>query len=88
MQTHTMHASAGEFCIVPCPEAAGGYKLVIDNNSGTYAPQKSKLPLMRDLFKANFPGMTVDVVAVGDPKLDFYHSCCPSRCSAAAAAAK
>lgn len=28
-------ASAGEFCIVPWPEAAGGHKLVIDNNSGT-----------------------------------------------------
>jgi hypothetical protein len=27
----------------------------------------------------NFPDMRVEVVAVGDPKLAYYHSCCPSR---------
>jgi hypothetical protein len=42
MSKHAMHSGAqeevlfaGEFCIVPWPEAAGGHKLVIDNNSGT-----------------------------------------------------
>lgn len=74
----------GEFCIVPCPAAAGGHKLVIDNNSGTYAPRKAQLGLMAQLFRANFADMTVETVAVGDPKLQYYQSCCPSRAAAPA----
>eukprot|EP00879_Flechtneria_rotunda_P018149 GHRR01019036.1.p1 GENE.GHRR01019036.1~~GHRR01019036.1.p1 ORF type:complete len:171 (+),score=54.96 GHRR01019036.1:1810-2322(+) len=86
MSKHAMHAGgeeevlyAGEFCIVPDQAAVAGHKLVIDNNSGTYAPDKDKLCLMHDLFKANFPDMIVEVVAVGDEKLKFYQQQCPSR---------
>lgn len=70
---------AGEFCIIPCPGCAGGHKLVIDNNSGTYAPEKTKLPLMEKLFKSNFPDMTVEVLDMKDPKLQEYQKMCPSR---------
>lgn len=48
---------AGEFCIVPQPGAPGGHRLVIDNNSGTYAPKSGQLGLMAQLFTANFPDM-------------------------------
>jgi hypothetical protein len=72
---------------VPCPGAAGGHKLVIDNNSGTYAPDKSKLPLMQQLFTTNFPDMTVKVLDMKDPRLLEYQKACPSRLVLAATAA-
>ena len=71
--------AAGEFCIVPDTAAEGGYRLVVDNNSGTYAPAADLLPCMQRLFQANFPGMAVEVVPVGDPRLQAYHQRCPSR---------
>jgi hypothetical protein len=64
---------------MPCPGAAGGHKLVIDNNSGTYAPDKSKLPLMQQLFVSNFHDMTVEVLDMKDPRLKEYQAQCPSR---------
>ncbi|EFN59404.1 hypothetical protein CHLNCDRAFT_137906 [Chlorella variabilis] len=91
---HAMHANAaeevlyaGEFCIVPDAAAEGGHRLVVDNNSGTFAPKAEHLPLMQHLFEANFPGMSVETVAAGDPRLEEYHRQCPSRLSPAAAAA-
>lgn len=80
-------AAAGEFCIVPDAAARGGYRLVIDNNSGTYAPPDAHLPRMRALLLANFPGMAVDTLAAGDPRLEEFHRACPSRLKAAAAQA-
>ncbi|KAF6264384.1 hypothetical protein COO60DRAFT_1698406 [Scenedesmus sp. NREL 46B-D3] len=86
LSKHAMHAGgeeevlyAGEFCIVPDAAAAAGYRLIIDNNSGTYAPTADKLPLMRQLFTANFPDMVVDVLASDDPRLKQYQQECPSR---------
>ncbi|KAJ9617821.1 uncharacterized protein PV06_06228 [Exophiala oligosperma] len=35
------------------------YELIIDNDSGTYRPNGKKLPLLRDFFKMNFPGLKV-----------------------------
>jgi len=32
---HPSCLPAGEFCIVPDEAAAGGFRLIIDNNSGT-----------------------------------------------------
>lgn len=78
---------AGEFCIVPCSGASAEHKLVIDNNSGTYAPDKSKLPLMQKLFETNFPDMKVEVLDMGDPKLKEYQLACPSRSGLTGAAA-
>eukprot|EP00877_Chromochloris_zofingiensis_P007090 jgi/Chrzof1/2634/Cz11g23090.t1 len=83
MSKHAMHAGgaeevffAGEFCAIP---TAAGHMLVIDNNSGTYAPKAEDLPRVRALFQKNFPGMLVETLCVGDPKLKFYHQQCPSR---------
>eukprot|EP00878_Enallax_costatus_P013134 GHUV01013727.1.p1 GENE.GHUV01013727.1~~GHUV01013727.1.p1 ORF type:complete len:226 (+),score=29.93 GHUV01013727.1:1538-2215(+) len=86
MSKHAMHACgaeevlfAGEFCIVPDQSASGGHRLVIDNNSGTYAPDKKYLPLMEQLFRANFKDMAVEVLEVGNPRLEMYQKQCPSR---------
>lgn len=70
---------AGEFCILPEPGAPGGQRLVIDNNSGTYAPAKEYLPRMAELFTTNFPGMVVETLDAHDPHLKSYHQLCPSR---------
>jgi hypothetical protein len=64
---------------MPSQAAAAGHKLVIDNNSGTYAPHKAKLRLLQQLFTANFKGMEVEVLDWRDPKLAYYQSLCPSR---------
>jgi hypothetical protein len=54
---------------------------VIDNNSGTYAPDKAKLSLMQQLLKANFTDITVEVLDMKDPRLVEYQKACPSRLS-------
>lgn len=35
------------------------WEVLIDNNSGTYSPDKAMLPTLRDLIDHNFPGMDV-----------------------------
>jgi len=50
--------------------------LVIDNNSGTYSPSKDLLPLLQDVFKANFPDMEVEALDREDPKLIEYMKDC------------
>ncbi|KAF9426431.1 hypothetical protein BGZ94_006528 [Podila epigama] len=47
----------------------GPWTLLIDNNSGTYAPRKQDLPLVRKLFQANFPDLIVDARDHDDPML-------------------
>ena len=71
-----MHANAervvryaGEFHV---QKTQSGWKLVIDNNSGTYAPRKSDLPALRDLFRRNFPDMEVECLDFLDPQLAQY----------------
>ncbi|KAJ3869894.1 hypothetical protein EV359DRAFT_29118 [Lentinula novae-zelandiae] len=44
------------------PDDSVDWEVVIDNNSGTYAPDKAMLPTLRDLIDCNFPGL--DVVAL------------------------
>ena len=69
MSHHWQVVFAGEFCITHSSTNPKGLQLVIDNNSGTYAPPTSKLPALRDLIAFNFPGLEVNVMAADDPAL-------------------
>ncbi|KAJ2979397.1 hypothetical protein NUW58_g7212 [Xylaria curta] len=44
------------------------YQLIIDNDSGTYRPDKSVLPDLRDFLKRNFPGLDIVTVGCDDPE--------------------
>ncbi|KAG7380170.1 hypothetical protein PHYBOEH_011543 [Phytophthora boehmeriae] len=67
MSKHMMHCGAafsvlfaGEFRIDM--DEFGEPKLIIDNDSGTYAPPKEDLPALKALFESNFPGLVVEAV--------------------------
>ncbi|KAG8905921.1 hypothetical protein FRB99_008001 [Tulasnella sp. 403] len=72
---------SGEFHWRPMvPGGWGGYdesqtddsvewELVIDNNSGTYAPDKAMLPAVKGVIEHNFPGLKVLAIDHGDPAL-------------------
>jgi hypothetical protein len=75
---HAMHACAsetvwfaGEFVIVKKNDN-GEYKLVIDNNSGTYAPVEKNLPKLKTLLTLNFPGLEVETLDYHSPQLKLY----------------
>jgi hypothetical protein len=50
------------------PQKPQYYQIVIDNDSGTYRPDKSVLPDLRELLERNFPGLGVVVLACDDPE--------------------
>ncbi|KAJ8130334.1 hypothetical protein O1611_g3296 [Lasiodiplodia mahajangana] len=43
------------------------YQLIIDNDSGTYRPDKSVLPDLRQFLERNFPGLKIVTPACDDP---------------------
>jgi len=45
------------------------WELVVDNKSGTYAPDASMLPQLKGLLEHNFPGFSVVVLDYQDPAL-------------------
>jgi len=47
----------------------GKWKFVIDNNSGTYAPAKTKLPVLQKLLSDHFPDIEVEALDRDDEKL-------------------
>jgi hypothetical protein len=51
------------------PKDPQHYELVIDNDSGTYRPDGSLLPLLKDFLKANFPGIHILTKECTDDKL-------------------
>jgi hypothetical protein len=66
---------SGEFHIqpvTPVVEPNTAYRLIIDNNSGTYAPSADDLCLVKALFQANFPDLPVEVYDREDPQLTRY----------------
>jgi len=73
---HAMHSNcnqyvrfAGEFHVI---EQDGKHAIMIDNNSGTYAPAEENLPLAKRAFEENFPGLQVETVHWSDVKLKQY----------------
>ncbi|QPH18000.1 hypothetical protein C2857_002950 [Epichloe festucae Fl1] len=45
------------------------YQLVIDNDSGTYRPDKSILPKLKEFLEKNFPGLGVVTMHCGEEEL-------------------
>lgn len=83
MSKHAMHCSAspevvyaGELHFRKLPTVSGERKLtlVVDNNSGTYTPDKADLPLVADVFRRNFAGLQVVALDYKDPLLEQYRS--------------
>lgn len=51
------------------PDDQTKWELVIDNNSGTYAPDVKLLPALKGLLEYNFPGIGICAMSHEDPKL-------------------
>jgi hypothetical protein len=76
---HAMHANADEEVVYAGElhmrrravngSTASEYTLVLDNNSGTYAPNKDHLPLLREVFLRNFANLKVEAYDFSDPVL-------------------
>jgi hypothetical protein len=76
MSKHAMHSNAseqvcfaGEFHV---QQKDGKYVLVIDNNSGTYAPPKERIAKLIQFFNFNFPDLLVEAYDREDPTLKEY----------------
>ncbi|CDF35431.1 unnamed protein product [Chondrus crispus] len=89
MSKHAMHCSAspevvyaGELHFRCAPVGSGEplHTLVVDNNSGTYTPDKIDLPLVVEVFRRNFTGLDVVGLHYEDPLLKRYLSELP-RCT-------
>ncbi|KAG6835858.1 hypothetical protein H0H93_013916 [Arthromyces matolae] len=52
------------------------WELVFDNNSGTYAPDKTLLPQLRELLMSNFPGFMIYAWDREDPQLEESREAC------------
>lgn len=52
----------------PPPFKPQYYQLIIDNDSGTYRPDKSVLPYLQKFLEHNFPGLGVVTLACDDPE--------------------
>lgn len=53
----------------PPPPNPAFYQLFIDNESGTYRPEKSILPDLKEFLEKNFPDMGIVTMSVEDEKL-------------------
>ena len=54
----------------PPPENPQNYELVIDNDSGTYRPKGTLLPLIQVFLSKNFPGLHIVTKECTDEELD------------------
>ncbi|KAF4133299.1 C2 domain [Phytophthora infestans] len=74
LSKHMLHSGAafsvkyaGEFHIQQADDDT--FKLVIDNNSGTYAPPQEQLPQLQELMENNFPGIICEALDRDDETL-------------------
>ncbi|KIM49878.1 hypothetical protein M413DRAFT_439010 [Hebeloma cylindrosporum] len=58
------------------PDESVNWELVIDNNSGTYAPDKALLPKLKALLEYNFPGFAIFALDHGDEALKESREAC------------
>ena len=58
------------------PDESVNWELVIDNNSGTYAPDKNLLPKVKSLLEYNFPGFAIFALDHGDEALKESREAC------------
>jgi hypothetical protein len=58
------------------PDDLVKWELVIDNNSGTYSPDKAMLPILKDLLEYNFPGFGIVALDHEDPALKESREAC------------
>lgn len=58
------------------PDDAIDWELVIDNNSGTYAPDKNMLPALKGLLEHNFEGFRFFALDHGDKELQESREAC------------
>ncbi|KAI0261744.1 hypothetical protein BC834DRAFT_845407 [Gloeopeniophorella convolvens] len=58
------------------PDTNTRWELVIDNNSGTYSPNKELLPTLQALLEYNFPSFTIIALDHGDPALKESREAC------------
>lgn len=91
MSKHAMHCSAATEVVyageLHFREAAPGsnepaIRLIVDNNSGTYAPDREDLPKVAEVFRRNFVGLHVTALDYQDPLLARYRQDLPPRASA------
>lgn len=78
---HAMHCSGAEEVVYagelhfrrgPPGSDEPAIRLVVDNNSGTYAPGQEDLPRVAEVFRRNFPGLPVQALDFQDPMLKQY----------------
>lgn len=58
------------------PDESVDWELVIDNNSGTYSPDKAMLPKLKQLLEYNFPGFGIYALDHEDPQLKESREAC------------
>ncbi|KAJ7494294.1 hypothetical protein B0H11DRAFT_1717423 [Mycena galericulata] len=58
------------------PDSDVHWELVIDNNSGTYSPDKKLLPKLKELLEYNFEGITIFALDREDPELATSREAC------------
>ncbi|WVQ84085.1 hypothetical protein IAT38_006230 [Cryptococcus sp. DSM 104549] len=67
--THPTESLPGGPPDAPPPKDPEHYELIIDNDSGTYRPDASLIPVLTKFLKRNLPGLKVRVMACDDEKL-------------------